>query len=241
MTLKYFLPDWDDRLDPDFDFENDNYSSDHIKDPYNHDCYAHQIFKKIPYDGILVSLSRFQSKIELKNENFIYKIRNKSNIKEYLKIPKDSDLAVMGDCGAFSYVDKDIPPLPFYRVENIASIYEKLGFDYGVSVDHLAVDYVLMKNEITKKREKKLLDRFEKNRRVDITIKNAREFMSLHKRNKYGFTPVGVAQGFDIVSYKNSVNALIDMGYEYLAIGGLVQYQSEFILGSCMHFIESVS
>lgn len=54
--------------------------------------------------------------------------------------------------------------------------------------------------------------------------------MSIHKRNKYGFTPVGVAQGFDIVSYKNSVNTLIDMGYEYLAIGGLVQYQSEFIL-----------
>lgn len=231
MTLKYFLPDWDDRLDPDFDFENDNYSSDHIKDPYNHDCYAHQIFKKIPYDGILISLSRFQSKIELKNENYIYKIRNKSNIKEYLKISKDSDLAVMGDCGAFSYVDKDIPPLPFYSVENIASIYEKLEFDYGVSVDHLAVDYVLMKNEITKKREKKLLNRFEKTRRVNITIKNAREFMRLHKRNKYSFTPVGVAQGFDIESYKNSVNALIDMGYEYLAIGGLVQYQSEFILG----------
>jgi hypothetical protein len=228
--MKYFLPDWEDRLDPDFNFVKDKYSTDHIKNPYDHDCYAHQLFENVPYDGILISLSIFESKMELGNKNYLCKIRNKSNIKEYLKISKNSDLKVMGDCGAFSYVDKDSPPLPFYNVENIAGIYDKLGFDYGVSVDHLAVDYILVRNEITKKREKRILSVFDKKRRVNITIKNAEKFLNLHKKNGYDFTPIGVAQGFDIASYKQSVNALIDMGYGYIAIGGLVQYNSEFIL-----------
>lgn len=228
--MKYFLPDWEDRLDPDFNFITDKYSTDHIKDPYGHDCYAHQLFENIPYDGILISLSIFESKMEIENNNYLYKIRNKSNIKEYLKISKNSNLKVMGDCGAFSYVDKDRPPLPFYSVENIATIYDKLGFDYGVSVDHLAVDYILVRNEITKRREKKLLNIFDKKRRVNITIKNAEKFLKFHKINKYNFTPIGVAQGFDIKSYMQSVNALIDMGYGYIAIGGLVQYNSNFIL-----------
>ena len=51
--LKYFLPDWEDRLDPDFDFKKDIFSDEHKKNPYKHDYYAHQIFNKPPYDGIL--------------------------------------------------------------------------------------------------------------------------------------------------------------------------------------------
>lgn len=231
MALKYFLPDWEDRLDPNFDFIEDKYSPEHIKSPYNHDCYAHQLFESPPYDGILISLSIFESKLKLNNNgNNSYKIRSKFNIRDYLKISSEANISVMGDCGAFSYVDKDSPPLPFYSVENIADIYDKLGFDFGVSVDHLAVDYIFYRNEITRKREKKSLDLTDKKRRVNITIKNAKKFLDIHKKNKYSFTPIGVAQGYDILSYRESVRALVDMGYDYIGIGGIVQYKSDFIV-----------
>ena len=61
-----------------------------------------------------------------------------------IKIPQGSTLEVMGDCGAFGYVKEKEPPLPFYSVENVAELYDKLGFDYGVSVDHLVVDYIFI-------------------------------------------------------------------------------------------------
>lgn len=229
--LKYFLPDWEDRLDPRFDFAGDRYSSGHLKSPYDYDCYAHQLFDTPPYDGILISLSIFESKLKLNNnEDNSYKIRSKSNIKEYLKISSDADIDVMGDCGAFSYIDRECPPLPFYSVENVANIYDKLGFDLGVSVDHLAVDYIIFRNETTGKREKRSLDLLERKQRVNITIRNAKKFLDIHKKNKYSFIPIGVAQGYDILSYRESVRALIDMGYYHIGIGGLVQYKSEFIV-----------
>ena len=49
MKLKIFLPNWEDRLDSEFDFINDEYSAEHKENPYQHDVYAHQFFKCSPY------------------------------------------------------------------------------------------------------------------------------------------------------------------------------------------------
>ena len=228
--MKYFLPDWEDRLDPNFDFFNDCYSDNHKKNPYENDYYAHQLFGEPPYDGILVSLGIFQKKLSLSYNGDEYEIKGKTKIKDYLKINKNSNLEVMGDCGAFSYVKEKEPPKPFYNIENIANLYQSLGFDYGVSVDHLAVDYILLKNLKTGKREKVILSTNEKDRRIDITLKNAVKFLDLHEKMDYTFVPVGVAQGYDINTYKNSFKSLIDMGYNYIALGGLVQYRTKFII-----------
>jgi len=228
--LKYFLPDWEDRLDPDFDFIKDIFSDEHKKNPYEHDYYAHQIFNKPPYDGILVSLAIFEKKISLNRDGEKYCIKGKDNIKDYLKIPKNTSLEVMGDCGAFGYVKEEVPPEPFYSVENVAHLYDSLGFDYGVSVDHLAVDYVFINNPKTGKREKKLLSKKEKDRRIKITLDNAVKFLELHQEKHYNYTPFGVAQGYDLSTYESSVKSLIDIGYDFVALGGLVQYKTEFIL-----------
>lgn len=228
--LKYFLPDWEDRLDPDFDFKKDQYSKGHRKNPYEYDHYAHQIYEKPPYDGMLVSLAIFEKKIALNHNGETFTIRGKPNVKEYLKIPNDSKLEIMGDCGAFGYVKEKRPPEPFYTVENVSHLYQSLGFDYGVSVDHLAVDYFFIKNEKTGKREKRALSKREKDRRIKITLDNAEQFLKLHEAKQYDFKPMGVAQGYDIDTYKKSVEHIVDLGYQYLALGGLVQYKTEFIL-----------
>lgn len=229
MEPKYFLPDWEDRLDPNFNFNNDEFSSEHRNNPYKNDIYIHQLFHKAPIDGFLVSLSIFQSKISLNNNGAKYKIRNCSNIKEYLKIPNNSSLNIIGDCGAFGYVAIENPPVPFYDTKNIAKLYEKLEFDMGVSVDHLAVDYIIIKNK-ENKREKKMLSKDIKDKRIKITLKNAEKFLDLHKKKKFNFIPIGVAQGYNLKTYKNSIKNLIEIGYEYIGIGGLVQYKTEFIL-----------
>lgn len=230
MTLKYFLPDWEDRLDPNFDFINDTYSIGHVENPYLYDSYCHQLLTPPPYDGILISLSVFQSKMKINNNNGIYSIRNCKNIRDYLKIPKESDLKVMGDCGAFSYVDMYEPPISFYNTENISAIYDKLGFDFGVSIDHLAVEYILEKDKVSGKRKKRFLTEHEKEIRVKITLRNAKQFIRLYERNQFGFKPIGVAQGYDISSYVDSVDALVNMGYSYIGIGSLIQYKSDFII-----------
>ena len=44
----------------------------------------------------------------------------------------------MGDCGAFSYVREDNPP---YSVSQVVNFYDELGFDYGISVDHVILGF----------------------------------------------------------------------------------------------------
>ncbi len=134
--MKYFLPDWEDRLDPNYDFETDTFSRDKSA-AYATDVYAHQIFKKPPYDGILISLAIFKDKLSLTPDgNGGKQIRQFNSIREYLRIKNSSKLKVIGDCGAFSYINEDVPPEEYETIK-VADIYQALKFDYGVSVDHM--------------------------------------------------------------------------------------------------------
>ncbi|MCS6939109.1 MAG: tRNA-guanine transglycosylase DpdA [Roseiflexus sp.] len=202
MSLIYFIPDWDDRVDPNYDFINDTHSPD--RDPYHSDYYAHQIYNEPPYDGILVSravIDRQPSKLEL--------IRDIGSIKRYLRLPESH--TVLGDCGAFSYWREENPP---YKNEEMLEFYQRLGFDFGVSVDHLifaGLDH-------------------DKERRWNITMENAEVFIKRHRAGRYTFTPIGVVQGWDPESYRRGARQLIKMGYRYIAIGGLVRSATKDII-----------
>lgn len=202
MSLIYFIPDWDDRVDPNYDFINDAHSPD--RDPYYSDYYAHQIYNEPPYDGILVSravIDRQPSKLAV--------IRDFGSIRRYLRLPERH--AVLGDCGAFSYWRQENPP---YKSEEMLEFYQMLGFDFGVSVDHLIFAE---------------LDH-DKDRRWNITMENAEEFIRLHHSGKYTFTPIGVVQGWDPESYRRGARRLLKMGYRYIAIGGLVRSTTKDII-----------
>ena len=47
-------------------------------------------------------------------------------------------LETMGDCGAFSYVKAKVPPV---TTTEVIDFYERCGFDYGISVDHVILGY----------------------------------------------------------------------------------------------------
>ncbi|OGR24296.1 MAG: hypothetical protein A2139_04930 [Desulfobacca sp. RBG_16_60_12] len=197
MALRYFIPDWDDRVDPGFDFITDEHTPHRV--PYRDDVYAHEIFQPAPYDGVLLSRAVLDGNPAKRDA-----IREAGSVHRYLRLPIDGAHEVLGDCGAFTYWQQDTPP---YDTGELLDFYQELGFDLGVSIDHLIFTEV----------------EEEKERRWDITIENARHFIRLHRRGRYELTPIGVAQGWDPPSYRRAAHALVKMGYEYVAVGGLAR------------------
>lgn len=106
MKIKYFLPDWEDRLDPNFDFEADQLSRPR-KEAFKNDQYAHEFLNSPPYDGILISLAVYQNKVNLQQgEDGKPSIRGYKSVRRYLRLTgRNKSLEVMGDCGAFGYVE----------------------------------------------------------------------------------------------------------------------------------------
>ncbi len=218
--MKYFIPDWKDKVDPKFDFQSDSFAPNrHLSE----DQYAHEIFPSPPYDGILVS----RAIVEKSPRD--YQVVQELGAHKYYRLPKG--LEIFGDCGAFSYVSEEEPR---YKTEEVLDYYEVIRVDYGASVDHLVVNTIYeaqtinqqstnISTETTKKKQKKYLSKSERERRIEITLQNATEFIRLHKKRKLKFIPIGVAQGDTPGTYAHSVENLLKMGYTYIAIGGIAR------------------
>lgn len=202
MAIRYFIPDWDDRVDPGYNFETDEHTPG--RDPYRDDRYAHELYGAPPYDGVLLSRAVIEDS-PAKGDAIV----EAGSVHRYLRLPADHP--VLGDCGAFTYWQAEEPP---YRTPDILEYYQRLSFDIGVSIDHLIFAE---------------LDA-EKQRRWDITVQNAEDFLVQHRAGGYTFTPVGVAQGWDPPSYARAARALMKMGYTHIAAGGLVRSQTEDVV-----------
>ena len=149
--MKYFIPEWDDRVDPDYDFLTDTATEG--RDPYSHDVYAHEIYPTPNYDGVLIS------KIIIE-QNKTKKARiEEMGVHKFIRF--DNGRPIMGDCGAFGYVDEEVPP---FETKEILDYYQRLGFDIGVSIDHLIVG-------------KYATDPAERDRRYKLTRANAEQFL----------------------------------------------------------------
>lgn len=202
--MKYFIPEWDDRVDPDYDFITDQ--SVKGRDPYSHDVYAHELYRTPNYDGVLIS------KIIIE-KNKTKKIRiEEAGVHKFIRF--DCGRPIMGDCGAFGYVDEEVPP---FDTAEILDYYQRLGFDIGVSIDHLIVGPYAA-------------DPAERERRYKLTRENADAFLREYRAGKYTFLPSGVAQGWDPASYRESVACLIEMGYRHICLGGLVRTNTKGIV-----------
>src|SRR5262249_7969698 len=67
----------------------------------------------------------------------------------------------------------------------------------------------------------------------------ARKFLARHRGEKLPFEPVGVAQGWSPDSYAFAVRSLQEMGYCYVALGGMVALKTQDIL-ACLEAIATV-
>lgn len=199
--MRYFIPDWEDLVDPGYNFEADTGKPGKRK--YYDEVYAHEIYERSNYDGMLFSKNAVEhgrTKAQL--------IRDMGGIHRYARF---ENKPILGDCGAFSYIAEKDPP---YETKEILDYYQSYGFDYGVSIDHLIIPAFYDVKEY----------------RYQLTQENAREFIKLHREGGYSFTPVGVAQGWSPETYMHAVEKLLEQGYKYIALGGLARTKTEDIM-----------
>ena len=208
----YFLPDWDDFLDVDFDFKNDRFSN--VARSSRHEQHSIVLMRpKRLCDGVLVSLAQ-----NLGTKGLLRRVGMSSedslaprSVRDFFSLQDDQ--WAFGDCGAFSYVNEDVPTI---SVEQAVSLYDLYDFNLGASVDHIPVPVIATPNGNRK------LTLVERRARVKLTRNNAEQFIQKHHERGATFTPVGVVQGIDAKNYADQVAQYCEMGYTHLALGGLV-------------------
>jgi hypothetical protein len=199
--LKFFLPDWDEQIDPGYDFVTERFTL--ARDPHDDDVYAHEVFGEPVHDGLLVS------RMALGEQGPKRDHAERWGLRSFLRLP--SSLTLFGDCGAFGYL-RD--PLPRFETADIVDYYGRLGFDLGVSIDHAVVPEFPDQQQF----------------RYDLTLRNAEEFLKLHRLGRYRYEPVGAIQGWDPPSFADAAQAVTAMGYRYIAIGGQARLHARRIL-----------
>lgn len=133
--------------------------------------------------------------------------------------PAHRDLMLMGDCGAFAYVNHHEPA---YKPAEVVEFYLDAGFTHGVSPDHVIFQCDLDNPPAARMPE-------DTRYRFDVTLENARKFMKLVRAEGNAFVPVGAVQGWSPESMAKAAAALVKMGYTYLAVGGLVPLRVDAI------------
>ncbi len=222
--MKFFFPDSQDLVDPGFDFEKERWADNRVRQ--RDDLYAHEIFKKRAFDGLLVSkgivdgFGSASGRYTLGQRHRL--LRN--GVREFFRLDRPGyELPVMGDCGAFTYLKEKEPP---YTVDQVIQFYVECRFDLGLSVDHVILEFQ------TKWDEDESLVPTAVRERQEITLHMAEKFLNRHRKSKPEFIAVGVAQGWSPGSYGQAVKSLQAMGYRYIALGGMVPLKTPEILAS---------
>lgn len=230
--MKYFFPDSQDLVDPSFDFDRETRNTNRVR--HRDDQYAHEVFSTPAFDGLLVSKGIVDG-FGATGSRYTTAQRHRllrSGVQEFFRT-SHLNLPIIGDCGAFTYVREKEPP---YTVDEVVEFYVECGFDFGISVDHVILTYQPKLDDLAnadKAVPQELVDRQE------ITLQLASEFIKKQRTMKLRFKPMGVAQGWSPKSYARAVNELQQMGYNYIALGGMVPLKTPDIL-ECLNAINSV-
>ena len=224
--MKYFYADSLDLVDPTFNFLTETSAAGRV--PQRDDVYAHELFgADRPYDGLLVS--KFLLDGEGNQSRYSQAQRHRfmrEGVQKFLRFPasglRDPDgFPILGDCGAFNYHKEENPP---FSVDEVIEFYESCGFTHGVSVDHIILDY-------DSRYDHGLIEvPAEHRRRAELTLELAGEFYRKVSKQRLAFQPIGVAQAWSPKSYQDAVSALVKIGFDYVALGGMVPLKTHEIL-----------
>jgi hypothetical protein len=224
--MKFYFPDSQDQISTTFDFTTEEYSPYRVRQ--RDDSYAHEVLSPPPYDGMLVSKAIVDGSVSGSGK---YSEAQRSRlyrygVRRFFRLP--TSVQTLGDCGAFNYVNEELPP---YSVAEVADFYEGCGFDAGISVDHVILAYDATEGVETA--PQKWIDRRE------ISLRYAEDFLNHCESRGRPFEPLGAAQGWSPESYADSVSRLQQMGYDRIALGGMVPLKTNDIL-ECLTAIKSV-
>ena len=212
--MKFIFAENLDLVDPNYDFIKDRSSP--AREPYWDDVYTHEILGFAPYDGLLVSKAIVGGHNVKGKYNESQSLRFKlEGARKFLRFEESQfpNSVIWGDCGAFTYANEEIPP---YSVDEIVEYYSDGKFTHGCSLDHIIFEF--QDTEFDFK-----FDLTEVKRRQEITLTNAEEFFKQTTKNIGNhFTPVGVVHGWSPKTMAECALKLVQMGYKYLALGGMV-------------------
>lgn len=222
--MKFLYADTQDYVDPEYDFLNDRNAPGRKR--YWDDQYAHEMMSPAPYDGLLVSMSAVRPAAGVANSKVRYSTAEQQRFlregaRKFLRLngQKFKDAMVMGDCGAFAYVEH---PTPAYAPAEVVDFYADGGFTHGCSPDHIIFNCD-SSNPPAEDQDDDTIYRY------NITLANAKEFLRLTNEAGRPFEPLGAVQGWSPKSMAAAAKSLENMGYRYLAIGGLVPLKVEQI------------
>ncbi len=218
--MKFFFADSLDYVDPGYDFIRDETAPG--RQPYWDDQYPHEILDRAPYDGILVSRATVGDNLTTGHYTESQAMRfRRDGARRFLRFDKGNNakLPVMADCGAFSYVKQDRPP---YTVDDTIEFYEDGQFTYGCSIDHVIFDHFDDDRGLSDVSEQIQF-------RYQVTLDNAEAFLRESEKSQVRFEPIGIAQGWSADSIATATKTLMELGYKYIALGGMVPLGSERI------------
>jgi hypothetical protein len=232
--IDFYFPDSIDVINPSYNFEEEEHDRGRIR--IQSEVYPHQVCDRAPYDGMLVSMAIVNGRYTLAQRQRL----KRQGIRKFLRLDseKHQSIKTLGDCGAFSYRNDPEPP---YTVDEVIEFYKSLGFDYGIALDLIIFafeedneeEFLLFEDD----KRKAELEAWKKRQEKNLLL--AQEFITKVKKKKPGFHPIGVAHGWSPGSYANAFQALQKMGYNYIALGGLVPLKSEQI-ESCLKKISKI-
>ena len=224
--MKFFFPDSQDQINPDFDFITEEHLALRVRQ--RHDLYAHEILNGHVIDGLLVSKAIVDGtagstgKYTTAQRNRLYRV----GVRRFFRLDQTSSshIQTMGDCGAFSYIDEEKPPV---TPDQVIDFYVECGFDLGISVDHVIFGFDPAADIDPHHPQ---LEQWQL--RQQITLHLASQFLALSRARKVPFEPLGVAQGWSPASYAAAVRSLQEIGYKRIALGGMVPLKTPEILAS---------
>lgn len=128
--MRFYVPEWDDAVDADYDFVHDELSV--LEKSERSRAYIWDVFGRedTPIDGVLISREQVEgseTKFDRLTAHGVYDDPE-------LAIPEW--LPTISDCGAWGYKDLPFPP---YSNEGMLEFYETLDVDVGVTIDHLVL------------------------------------------------------------------------------------------------------
>ena len=223
--MKFYFPDSQDQVDPSFDFRSEQRSIHRVRQ--RDDKYAHEVQTPPPYSGLLISkpivdgLPGSSGKYTVAQRNRLYR----EGARKFFRLDQASvGLDIMGDCGAFTYIRETEP---VYTIDEVIQFYEGVGSDLGIAVDHVIFGYNAQLDQ-----GRSLDVPVEWKQRQELTLNLASEFLSTHTTQSCTFQPMAVAHGWSPRSYAHSVQQLQMIGYDRIALGGMVPLKTSGILES---------
>jgi len=223
--MKFFFPDAHDLVDPSFDFRTERRTFAGSRQQAQ--LYAHEVLDTPPYDGVLLSKAMIDPHTASKSVRYSFaqvQRLKRLGAREFLRLDRPGlkrRIETMGDCGAFSYVNEPKPP---FGIDAVIEFYRDCKFDYGISLDHVILGY--REDGAGVEIPKVWRERFA------ITQELAAEFLRRHRADQLPFVPLGAAQGWSPTSYRDAVAGLQKIGYDYIALGGMVPLKTHEILAS---------